>query len=172
MEYTDKAFVLNGFSKRYAMTGLRLGYMIAPPEHMRTLQKIQQNLFICASSTAQRAGIAALNEAEPDVAAMLETYNERRLYMLDRLKSMGFRIPVDPTGAFYIFVDASHLSENSYELAFDILEKAHVGVTPGIDFGPGGEGYLRFSYANSLDNIKTGLDRLEAYLAALANEKA
>ncbi|WP_205461802.1 pyridoxal phosphate-dependent aminotransferase [Mangrovibacterium lignilyticum] len=164
LEFTDQAFVLNGFSKRYAMTGLRLGYLIAPKPYIRTLQKIQQNLFICASSTAQRGGIAALKQGAKAVSEMVEVYDERRKFMIQRLRQLGFNIPVEPTGAFYIFVDASHLSSDSYHLAFDILEKAHVGVTPGIDFGPGGEGYLRFSYANSLENITEGLNRLEKYL--------
>jgi aspartate/methionine/tyrosine aminotransferase len=84
--------------------------------------------------------------------------------MIDRLKKMGFTIPTEPTGAFYIFVDSRHISSNSFELAFDILEKAHVGVTPGIDFGSNGEGFLRFSYANSIQNIEEGLNRLETYL--------
>jgi len=164
LEYTDKAFVLNGFSKLYAMTGLRLGYVIAPEEFVRPLQKLQQNLFICASSVAQRAGIAALREADADVERMKNIYNERRKYMIARLRELGFRITVEPTGAFYIFVDARHLSTDSYKLAFDILEKVHLGVTPGIDFGENGEGYLRFSYANSLENIMEGMDRLEKYI--------
>lgn len=164
LEYTNKAFVLNGFSKTYAMTGLRLGYVIAPKEFVRPMQKLQQNLFICAGSVSQRSGIAALKEADADVVKMKNIYNERRLYMIKRLKEMGFSIPVEPTGAFYVFVNTQHLSNNSYKLAFDILEKAHVGVTPGIDFGEFGEGYIRFSYANSIENIKEGLDRLEKYL--------
>ena len=84
--------------------------------------------------------------------------------MIKRLLQLGFRIPVEPTGAFYVFVGCRHLSEDSYTLAFDILEKAHVGVTPGVDFGSNGEGFLRFSYANSIENIKEGLNRLETYL--------
>ncbi len=98
------------------------------------------------------------------MARMKQIYNERRKYMIRRLREMGFGITVEPTGAFYLFVNAKHISEDSYNLAFDILEKAHVGVTPGIDFGKNGEGYLRFSYANSIDNIKEGLDRVENYL--------
>ena len=164
LEYTNRAFVLNGFSKLYAMTGLRLGYVIVPEEFVRPIQKLQQNLFICASSVAQRAGIAALREADANVEHMKNIYNERRKYMINRLRSMGFRITVEPTGAFYVFVDARHLASDSYKLAFDILEKAHVGVTPGIDFGENGEGYLRFSYANSLENIIEGLNRLEKYI--------
>jgi len=164
LEFTKHAFVLNGFSKLHAMTGLRLGYVIVPEEFVRPIQKLQQNLYICASSVAQRAGIAALREADADVERMKNIYNERRKFMISRLRELGFRITVEPTGAFYIFVDARHLSTDSYKLAFDILEKAHVGVTPGIDFGENGEGYLRFSYANSLENIIEGLNRLEKYI--------
>jgi (5-formylfuran-3-yl)methyl phosphate transaminase len=164
LEFTNKAFVLNGFSKLYAMTGLRLGFVIAPGECIRPMQKLQQNLFICASSTAQRAGISALKFASEDVGQMKMIYNKRRIYLVDRLQELGFSIHVPPTGAFYVFVNAKHLSQNSYELAFDILEKAHVGVTPGIDFGENGEGFLRFSYANSLENIEEGLNRLEKYI--------
>lgn len=164
LEFTSNAFVLNGFSKLYAMTGLRLGYVIAPRECIRPMQKLQQNLFICAGSTVQRAGIAALASASSEVEKMRETYNQRRIYLIGRLKKMGFQIKVPPTGAFYVFANARHIHPDSYQLAFDILEKAHVGVTPGIDFGKNGEGFLRFSYANSIENIKTGMDRLEKYL--------
>ncbi|MGQ8335384.1 pyridoxal phosphate-dependent aminotransferase [Sunxiuqinia sp. A32] len=167
LEFNKDAFVLNGFSKLYAMTGLRLGYVIAPKQYVRPMQKLQQNLFICASSLAQRAGIAALNSATEDVEKMRSIYNDRRKYLIARLRQLGFTIRKEPTGAFYIFVNATHLSNNSYELAFDILKKAKVGVTPGIDFGPGGEGFLRFSYANSLENLKEGMDRLENYLKSL-----
>ncbi len=164
LEFTDHAFVINGFSKLFAMTGLRLGYVIAPKPYMRALQKIHQNFFISANAAVQKAGIAALSRAQADVARMKATYDERRRFMIARLRQLGFSIPVEPTGAFYVFVNAGHLSGDSYALAFDILEKAHVGVTPGIDFGPNGEGYLRFSYANSLENIREGLDRLERYI--------
>ncbi|WP_346858128.1 pyridoxal phosphate-dependent aminotransferase [uncultured Draconibacterium sp.] len=165
LEVTDKAFVLSGFSKLYAMTGLRLGYVIAPKEYVRSMQKLQQNLFICASSTAQRAGIEALKSADAEVEQMRQTYGKRREYLIQRLKQMGFSIKVEPTGAFYVFVNIKHLSNDSYKFAFDVLEKAHVGVTPGIDFGENGEGFIRFSYANSIENIKKGMDRLEKYLA-------
>jgi aspartate/methionine/tyrosine aminotransferase len=164
LEFTDRAFVLNGFSKLYAMTGLRIGYLIAPEKFIRPIQRIQQNLFISANAAVQKAAVAALKEANEDIEKMKNTYNERRLYMIDRLRELGFGISVEPTGAFYVFANAIHLSGDSCQLAFDILEKAHVGVTPGIDFGKNGEGYLRFSYANSLDNIKKGLDRIEDYI--------
>jgi aspartate/methionine/tyrosine aminotransferase len=112
----------------------------------------------------QQAGITALKHAGDDVARMQQIYNQRRIFMIRRLKELGFGITVEPTGAFYVFANARHISGDSYKLAFDILEKAHVGVTPGIDFGENGEGYLRFSYANSLENIEEGMDRLQKYL--------
>lgn len=164
LEFTDHAFVFNGFSKLYAMTGLRLGYLIAPKPFIRPIQKIQQNFFISANSMVQMAGIAALKKAGEDIERMKKIYNDRRRYIIARLKKMGFGITVEPTGAFYVFANAKHISQDSYNLAFDILEKAHVGVTPGIDFGKNGEGYIRFSYANSLENIAEGMDRLENYL--------
>ncbi|PIE62040.1 MAG: aspartate aminotransferase [Desulfobacterales bacterium] len=164
LEFTDRAFVLNGFSKLFAMTGLRLGYLIAPKEFIRPLQVLQQNFFICANSVVQLAGAAALADADKEIKLMRDTYNTRRLFVVKRLKEMGLGITVEPTGAFYVFANAKHISMDSYQLAFDILEKAHIGVTPGIDFGANGEGYLRFSYANSLDNLKIGMDRMEGYL--------
>jgi len=170
LEFTKNAFVLNGFSKLFAMTGLRLGYVIAPKEYVRPMQKFQQNLFICAGSTVQRAGIAALRSAGSDVEHMKTIFNERRKYIVSRLQQMGFSIKVIPTGAFYVFVNARHIFADSYKLAFDILEKAHVGVAPGIDFGENGEGFLRFSYANSIGNIEEGMNRLEKYLKTLPSE--
>jgi aspartate/methionine/tyrosine aminotransferase len=165
LEYTNRAFVLNGFSKLFAMTGLRLGYVIAPQQFIRPMQKLQQNFFISANAMVQMAGIAALKEAHDDVSRMKEIYDKRRRFMIARLKELGFGITVEPTGAFYVFANAKHLADDSYKLAFDILENARVGVAPGIDFGPNGEGYLRFSYANSLENIAEGMDRLQQYLA-------
>ncbi len=167
LEYTDKAFVVSGFSKLFAMTGLRIGYLIAPEEYVRPIQKLQQNLFICASSVAQRAAIVALNDCQEEILEMKETYAKRRRFMIDRLKAMGFEISKEPEGAFYVFANAKRFSHDSYKLAFDILENAHVGVTPGIDFGKNGEGYLRFSYANSIENIEKGLDRLADFLKRL-----
>ncbi|MCP4629250.1 MAG: pyridoxal phosphate-dependent aminotransferase [bacterium] len=165
LEYTNRAFVLNGFSKLFAMTGLRLGYVIAPLPFIRPMQKLQQNFFISANAMVQMAGIAALKESRADVVRMKDIYNERRKFLIARLKEFGLGITVEPTGAFYVFANAKHLSNDSYKLAFDILENARVGVAPGIDFGPNGEGYLRFSYANSLENIAEGMDRIEEYLS-------
>jgi aspartate/methionine/tyrosine aminotransferase len=168
LEFTDRAFVFNGFSKLYAMTGWRLGYVIAPPAFIRTLQTVCQNFFISANAMAQWGGLAALREAGPDVARMVATYDTRRRAMLERLKAMGFDIRHDPTGAFYVLVNmrrlAARFDGSSLKLAYDILDKAGVGVTPGIDFGASTEGFIRFSYANSLENILEGMDRLERYV--------
>lgn len=168
LEITDDAFVFNGFSKLFAMTGLRLGYLIAPEYFIRPLQVLQQNFFISANSVIQLAGASALKNAKKETEEMRNVYNQRREYMIKRLRDMGLGITVEPTGAFYVFANAKHISMDSYSLAVDILENAHVGVTPGIDFGPNGEGYLRFSYANSMENIAEGMDRLEIYLNAKA----
>lgn len=168
LEFTDRAFVFNGFSKLYAMTGWRVGYCIAPKEYIRTLQKMHQNFFICANSFAQWAALTALTDKRvgEDVARMKATFNERRRFMIERLRQMGFGIAVPPNGAFYILANAKKFSADSYKFAFEILEGAKVGVTPGIDFGPGAEGYIRFSYANSIENIKEAMDRVEKFLKA------
>jgi len=164
LEFTDRAFVINGFSKLYAMTGWRLGYLIAPKEFIRPMQKIQQNLFISASSFSQWGALAGLKEAEKDIQRMRDTYDRRRRFLIPRLRDLGFGITVEPTGAFYILANAKRFSDDSYHLAFDILQEAKVGVAPGIDFGTNAEGYLRFCYANSMENIEEGMNRLETYL--------
>ncbi len=166
LEVDATACVLDGFSKRWAMTGWRLGWMVVPQELIPTLQTLQQNFFICPGSVAQWAGIAALRHGRADMERMRLEYNRRRLVLLAGLRRLGFTIASEPAGAFYVLANAAHISPDSLGLAFDILEKAHVGVAPGIDFGPGAEGYLRFSYANSVENIEEALARLEAYLAA------
>jgi aspartate/methionine/tyrosine aminotransferase len=164
LEFTDHAFVINGFSKLYAMTGWRLGYVIAPKEFIRPMQKIQQNLFISASSFAQWGAVAGLKKAEEDIRKMRETYDRRRRFLIPKLRALGFGITVEPTGAFYILANAKRFSKESYRFAFDILKEAKVAVAPGIDFGTNAEGYLRFCYANSLENIEEGMNRLERYL--------
>ena len=164
LEYTDNAFVLNGFSKLYAMTGWRLGYLIAPPQYMRTLQNLQQHFFICANSFVQHAGIAALEGDQEHVRKMVATYDKRRRYTIERLKQIGFGIASEPTGAYYVLANAREFSPDSLELSWRILEDAGVAVTPGIDFGDGAQGYLRFSYANNIGNIREGLDRVDYLL--------
>ena len=172
LEFTDRAFVINGFSKLYAMTGWRLGYVIAPKEFIRPMQKIQQNLFISASSFAQWGALIGLKEAAEDIQKMKETYNQRRRFLIPKLRELGFGITVEPTGAFYVLANAKRFSKDSYRFAFDILKEAKVGVAPGIDFGTNAEGYLRFSYANSMENIEEGMNRLERYLERYKLNKA
>ena len=166
LEFTENCIVFNGFSKLFAMTGWRLGYLIAPERMIRPIQKMVQNFFISANSVAQAAGYTALTDPSvaEDVAKMRETYNRRRQYMIARLREIGFGITVEPTGAFYVFANAHRFTDDSYSFAFEVLEKAKVGITPGVDFGSNAEGYVRFSYANSLENIRQGLDRIERYL--------
>jgi aspartate/methionine/tyrosine aminotransferase len=163
LEFTDNAFVISGFSKLYSMTGWRLGYMIVPDSYIRPIQKLQQNLFISANSFVQSAGIEALGLSKDKIKSIVSNYKKRRDIMVAGLKNLGFDIKKVPDGAFYVFVNTEKINANSYELAFDILEKSHVALTPGIDFGKGGEGYLRFSYANSTENIKEGIARLQKY---------
>ena len=166
LEFTDHAFVVNGFSKLYAMTGWRLGYLVAPEEFVRPIQKMAQNLFISATAFVQWAGIAALTQAGEEVEAMVRTYDQRRRFLLPRLREIGFGVAVEPHGAFYILANARRFTADSYAFALELLERAKVATTPGIDFGSGGEGYIRFSYANHLDNLAEGMRRLEAYLTA------
>ena len=146
------------------MTGFRLGYLIAPKEFIRPLQVMQQNLFISANSFVQRGGIVALRDGQADQERMRTEFAKRRAVLLAGVKKLGFGVVVEPTGAFYIFANAKKFTNDSFSFAMELLEKAGVGVTPGIDFGSEGEGYLRFSYANSLANIEEALRRLEKYL--------
>jgi len=166
LEYTDNACVINGFSKLYAMTGWRLGYLIVPKEMSRTVQKIHQNFFICANAFVQWAALTALTDhgVKREVEMMRVVYDIRRKIMVELLREIGFGVLHSPGGAFYVFANASRFTRNSYRFAMDILEKARVALTPGIDFGTGGEGYIRFSYATSLENINEGMKRLSTHL--------
>jgi aspartate/methionine/tyrosine aminotransferase len=167
LQYTDRAFVLNGFSKAYAMTGWRLGYLIAPEQFVRPAEKIQQNFFLCANHFVQFAGVTALTEAQGEVDRMRAIYDERRQYLVPALRDLGLGIATEPTGAFYVFADARCWGEDSLALAERILDEAHVSIAPGVDFGPGGEGFLRFSYAASLERLTEGVSRLAAWAEGL-----
>jgi aspartate/methionine/tyrosine aminotransferase len=147
------------------MTGFRLGYLIAPRSAVRTLQTLQQNLFISANRFVQHAGLAALREGAPSVAAMRKAYDQRRRRMVDGLRGLGFKVPTVPVGAFYVFADARAFDADSRRLAFRILEEAHVAVTPGIDFGEAGEGWLRFSYTAPEEAIEEAIERIGRILA-------
>ncbi len=166
LEFTDRAFVLNGFSKAYAMTGWRLGYLIAPKAYVRTLQKLHQNFFISSNEFVQWAGLAALREAGAEVVRFRRIFDERRRTMVDGLRAVGLGVAAEPTGAFYVLANARRFCERSYDFAFEVLAGAHVAVTPGIDFGPGGEGHLRVSYANGLDRLREAIRRLGEFLRA------
>lgn len=164
LEVSQRCFVVNGFSKAYAMTGWRLGYLIAPQEFIRPLQKIQQNLFICAANFVQHAGIAALKQGDDFVSSVRQEYDKRRKYLVPELRRLGFDIKTTPQGAFYVLAGCRKFADSSLEFSRELLHRAGVAVTPGIDFGPNAEGYVRFSYANSLENLKRAVERLEDYL--------
>ena len=160
LEFSDRAVVLNGFSKRYAMTGWRLGFVILPADLVRPMEVMAQNFFISASDFVQHAGIAALRKAGPDAERMRQVYARRRRYLVSALRELGFGVPVEPAGAFYVLADARRWGENSLELARRILRGAHVAVTPGVDFGPAAEGHLRFSYTAPEERIAEAVARL------------
>jgi aspartate/methionine/tyrosine aminotransferase len=166
LEFTDRAVVFNGFSKAFAMTGWRLGYIIVPSDLIRPLQKMHQNFFISANAFVQAAGIAALKEALPDSERMRREYDRRRQFIVPGLRALGFGLASEPNGAFYAFANAKRFGADSYALAFEILERARVCVAPGVGFGRNGEGYLRFSYASSMENIEEALRRLKGFLEA------
>jgi aspartate/methionine/tyrosine aminotransferase len=165
LEFTDRAFVLNGFSKAYAMTGWRLGWVIAPREHIRALQTLYGNFFISTNEFVQWAGVAALREAGDESRRFRAIFDDRRRAMIAGLRALGFGVGTEPTGAFYVLANARHLAMDSVRLAREILESSHVAVTPGAAFGTNAEGYLRFSYASSLERIGEGLGRLRRFLA-------
>jgi aspartate/methionine/tyrosine aminotransferase len=166
LEFTDRAFVLNGFSKAFAMTGWRLGYVIAPPGHVRALQRLYGNFFISTNEFVQWAGVAALREAADAPARFARIFAERRRTMIDGLRAAGLGVGFEPTGAFYILANARHFSGDSVRFAYEILDGCHVAVTPGVAFGKNAEGYLRFSYSASVERIREGLRRLGGFLAS------
>jgi (5-formylfuran-3-yl)methyl phosphate transaminase len=165
LEFTDRAFVLNGFSKAFAMTGWRLGYVIGPRDQIRVLQKVFGNFFISTAEFVQWAGVAALRDAGEDVVRFRAIFAERRRVMLDGLRRIGLGVGFEPTGAFYVLANARAFTADSTAFALRLLDDAHVAVTPGAAFGPNAEGYLRFSYASSVERIQEGLRRVGRFLA-------
>ncbi|MDZ4063853.1 MAG: pyridoxal phosphate-dependent aminotransferase [Coriobacteriia bacterium] len=163
LQFTNRAFVLNGFSKTYAMTGWRLGYLIAPEEFVRPAEKIQQNFFLCANHFVQVAGVVALEKTDADIARMKAIYDERRRFLVPALRDLGLLVASEPSGAFYVFADARAWGADSLVLSRRLLEEAGVSVAPGIDFGGCGEGFLRFSYVASLERLREGVERLRAW---------
>ncbi|MCJ8140219.1 pyridoxal phosphate-dependent aminotransferase [Falsirhodobacter halotolerans] len=168
LEISDRAYVINSFSKYFSMTGWRIGWMVVPEDHVRRVERLAQNLFICPPHASQVAALAAL-EAGEELEANRAVYARNRALMLERLPQAGFTKIAPPDGAFYIYADVSDLTPDSRMLAQDILHQAGVAVTPGHDFDPvrGGQ-WLRFSYARATADIEEGLDRLVTFMAGRA----
>lgn len=166
LEITDDAYVINSFSKYFSMTGWRVGWMVVPEDHVRVVERIAQNMFICAPHASQVAALAAM-ECEDELQANMDVYRANRTLMIDGLRAAGFTSFAPPDGAFYVYADVSGITDDSRVLARDILDKAGVAVTPGLDFDPiRGHQTLRFSYARSTADIAEGVARLKAYMAA------
>lgn len=163
LEVDPDAFVVGGFSKRYAMTGWRLGYLVVPEPFLRATQALQQNLFVSPPDFGQHAALAAL-DATDAVEDMRRRFDERRRFLVDALPDIGLPPAARPRGAFYVFSDASRYTEDSMAFALELLEQTGVAVAPGVDFGARGEGFLRFSYAASLERLEEGVRRLGSYL--------
>lgn len=159
----ERTVYINGFSKAFAMTGWRLGYACAPEPLLTQMLKIHQFAIMCAPTTSQYAAVEALRNCDDEVQKMREQYNERRRYLLDRFHNMGLDC-FEPFGAFYIFPCIKKLHMTSDEFATDLLKTKKVAVVPGTAFGDCGEGYVRISYAYSLDDLKTAVDRIEEYV--------
>lgn len=165
IEITDECYVINSFSKYFSMTGWRVGWMVVPEDHVRTIERLAQNLFICAPHAAQIAALAAM-DCSDELQANLAVYTTNRTLMMDGLPKAGFANIAPPDGAFYIYADVSDLTQDSVAFAAEILEKAGVAVTPGLDFDPvRGATTLRFSYARATEDIIEGLARLKTFMA-------
>ena len=165
LELTDDCYVINSFSKYFSMTGWRVGWMVVPDDHVRVLERIAQNMFICAPHASQVAALAAL-DCDDELQRNVEVYAANRALMMDGLPTAGFDHIAPPDGAFYVYADVSAHTQDSRAFAAEILEHAGVAVTPGLDFDPvRGATTLRFSYARSTEDIAEGLERLQTYMA-------
>ena len=166
LEISDDVYVINSFSKYFSMTGWRIGWMVVPADHVRTIERLAQNLFICPPHGSQIAALAAL-DCEEELQGYKAVYTINRTLMLQGLADAGFTSFAPPDGAFYIYADVSDLTNDSRVFAAEILNKAGVAVTPGLDFDPvRGHQTLRFSYARSTDDIREGLTRLKTFMSA------
>lgn len=166
----ERTVLINGFSKSYAMTGWRLGYALAPKEIMEQMLKIHQFAIMCAPTTSQYAAVEALKNGDDDVAMMRESYNQRRRFLMHEFKEMGLTC-FEPYGAFYVFPSIKEFGMTSEEFAGRLLQEEKVAVVPGTAFGDCGEGFLRISYAYSLENLKIALDKMKAFIDRLREEK-
>ena len=164
LEVTDQAYIINSFSKYFSMTGWRLGWMVVPEDHLRVVERLAQNMFICAPHASQVVALAAM-ECREELIAYKAVYEKNRRLMIDGLPEAGFDRIAPPDGAFYIYADISHLTSDSLSFAREILQEAGVAVTPGLDFDTQrGAGSLRFSYAGSSEDIQEGLHRLRQFM--------
>jgi aspartate/methionine/tyrosine aminotransferase len=166
LNLSDDVFVVNSFSKYFNMTGWRLGWIVAPESHVREIEKLAQNAFICPSAPAQYAALAAFR---PETMTLLEErrreFQRRRDYMVPALRDLGFRVPVMPQGAFYIYAGCERFSTDSTAFALRVLEKAGVAITPGLDFGANGPAHhVRFAYTRSLEDLKEGVEAIAKML--------
>lgn len=166
----ERCVLINGFSKAYAMTGWRLGYACAPKEILSQMLKIHQFAIMCAPTTSQYAAVEAMKNGDDDVVQMRDQYNERRRYLLHRLKNMGLKC-FEPFGAFYIFPSIKEFGMTSDEFATELLNSKKVAVVPGTAFGKSGEGFVRISYAYSIDDLKTALGRIEEFVNELRQKE-
>ncbi len=169
-EMKERTILINGFSKAYAMTGWRLGYACGPKEIIKQMTKIHQFAIMCAPTTSQYAAIEALKNGDADVLEMRQAYNQRRRYLIDAFKKMGLEC-FEPYGAFYVFPSIKEFGMTSEEFATKFLTEEKVAVVPGTAFGECGEGYLRISYAYSLETLKIAIKRLENFISRLRNNK-
>ncbi len=164
----ERTILINGFSKAYAMTGWRLGYACGPSKIIKQMTKIHQFAIMCAPTTSQYAAIEALKNGDDDVTMMREAYNERRRFLMDEFKNMNLKC-FEPFGAFYVFPCIKEFGMTSEEFAMKFLEEERVAVVPGSAFGESGEGYLRISYAYSIENLKIAMERLKKFVDKLRN---
>lgn len=164
LEISDDVIVINSFSKYFSMTGWRVGWMVVPDSHVRTIERLAQNMFICAPHVSQIAALAAM-DCNDELQANIAVYRENRSLMMQGLVEAGFNKIAPPDGAFYVYADVSDITEDSGALAADILAEANVAVTPGLDFDKTrGNQTLRFSYARSTQDIREGLLRLKKFM--------
>ena len=164
----ERTILINGFSKAYAMTGWRLGYACAPKELIQQMTKIHQFAIMCAPTTSQYAAVEALKNGDDDVEEMRKSYNQRRRFLMDSIKKMGLDC-FEPFGAFYIFPCIKEFGMTSEEFATRFLQEEKVAVVPGTAFGDCGEGFIRISYAYSLETLKIAFERLENFITRLRN---
>ncbi|MAK63037.1 MAG: 1-aminocyclopropane-1-carboxylate deaminase [Ponticaulis sp.] len=166
LEVSDDCYVINSFSKYFSMTGWRIGWMVVPEDHLRQVERLAQNFFICPPHASQVVALHAM-DCTDELQANIEVYRKNRALMMEGLPKAGFTKIAPPDGAFYVYADVSDFTGDSHAFAFEILEKAGVSVTPGVDFDPArGRQTLRFSYARSTADIEEGLSRLQAFMAA------